>query len=95
DGNSEITGTAGATEALDAAITALVRRGDEVICFDPSYDSSAPAVALAGGEVRRRALQPPHCRVAWRQGAAALSETPRLVILTPPHTPAATVWQRA
>ncbi|STW02995.1 methionine aminotransferase [Klebsiella pneumoniae subsp. rhinoscleromatis] len=42
DVNSEITVTAGATEALYAAITALVRRGDEVICFDPSYDSYAP-----------------------------------------------------
>ena len=63
DVNSEITVTAGATEALYAAITALVRRGDEVICFDPSYDSYAPAVALAGGELRRIALQPPHFRV--------------------------------
>ncbi len=81
DVNSEITVTAGATEALYAAITALVRRGDEVICFDPSYDSYAPAVALAGGELRRIALQPPHFRVDWRQFAAALSEKTRLVIL--------------
>ncbi|STS81075.1 methionine aminotransferase [Klebsiella pneumoniae] len=85
DVNSEITVTAGATEALYAAITALVRRGDEVICFDPSYDSYAPAVALAGGELRRIALQPPHFRVDWRQFAAALSEKTRLVILNTPH----------
>ncbi len=45
-----------------------------MICFDPSYDSYAPAVALAGGELRRIALQPPHFRVDWRQFAAALSE---------------------
>lgn len=94
DVNSEITVTAGATEALYAAITALVRRGDEVICFDPSYDSYAPAVALAGGELRRIALQPPHFRVDWRQFAAALSEKTRLVILNTPHNPSATVWQR-
>jgi methionine aminotransferase len=49
DANSEVTITAGATEALYAAITALVRPGDEVICFDPSYDSYAPAVELSGG----------------------------------------------
>ncbi len=48
DADSDITVTAGATEALYAAITALVRNGDEVICFDPSYDSYAPAIALSG-----------------------------------------------
>lgn len=48
DVDSNITVTAGATEALYAAITALVRNGDEVICFDPSYDSYAPAIALSG-----------------------------------------------
>lgn len=66
----------------------------QVICFDPSYDSYAPAVALAGGELRRIALQPPHFRVDWRQFAAALSEKTRLVILNTPHNPSATVWQR-
>lgn len=48
DADSDITVTAGATEALYSAITALVRNGDEVICFDPSYDSYAPAIALSG-----------------------------------------------
>lgn len=94
DVNSDITVTAGATEALYAAITALVRRGDEVVCFDPSYDSYAPAVALAGGELRRIALQPPHFRVDWQQFAATLSDKTRLVILNTPHNPSATVWQR-
>ena len=63
DSQSEVTVTAGATEALYAAITALVRPGDEVICFDPSYDSYAPAVTLAGGVMKRIALQPPLFRV--------------------------------
>lgn len=58
DADSEVTVTAGATEALFAAITALVRPGDEVVCFDPSYDSYAPAVELAGGVLKRLALQP-------------------------------------
>ena len=62
DANSDVTVTAGATEALYAAITALVRAGDEVICFDPSYDSYAPAVELSGGVLKRIALQPPHFR---------------------------------
>ncbi len=85
DVNSDITVTAGATEALYAAITALVRDGDEVICFDPSYDSYAPAVELSGGVVKRIALQPPHFRVNWQDFAAQLSEKTRLVILNTPH----------
>lgn len=74
DANSDVTVTAGATEALYAAITALVRSGDEVICFDPSYDSYAPAVELSGGVLKRIALQPPYFRVDWQQFAATLSD---------------------
>jgi len=95
DAGSEITVTAGATEALYAAITALVRTGDEVICFDPSYDSYAPAIELAGGVVKRVALQPPHFRPDWQKFAALLSTKTRLVILNTPHNPSATVWQKA
>jgi len=94
DANSDVTVTAGATEALYAAITALVRSGDEVICFDPSYDSYAPAIELSGGVLKRIALQPPHFRVDWQEFAALLSEQTRLVILNTPHNPSATVWQR-
>ncbi|MGL4726707.1 MAG: pyridoxal phosphate-dependent aminotransferase [Scandinavium sp.] len=95
DANTDITVTAGATEALYAAITALVRQGDEVICFDPSYDSYAPAVELSGGVLKRIALQPPHFRVDWDEFAALLSDRTRLVILNTPHNPSATVWQKA
>ncbi|UWS32627.1 pyridoxal phosphate-dependent aminotransferase [Erwinia pyrifoliae] len=95
DADSEITVTAGATEALFAAITALVRAGDEVICFDPSYDSYAPAVTLAGGVLKRIALQPPEFRVDWQAFKALLSPRTRLVILNTPHNPSATVWQQS
>lgn len=95
DANSDVTVTAGATEALYAAITALVRPGDEVICFDPSYDSYAPAIALSGGVVKRIALQPPLFRVDWQEFAALISDRTRLVILNTPHNPSATVWQKA
>jgi len=95
DANSDITITAGATEALYAAITALVRPGDEVICFDPSYDSYAPAVTLAGGVMKRIALQPPGFKVDWRQFASLLSERTRLVILNTPHNPSASVWLKS
>ncbi|MBE5251155.1 MAG: pyridoxal phosphate-dependent aminotransferase [Enterobacterales bacterium endosymbiont of Blomia tropicalis] len=95
DVNSEITVTAGATEALYAAITALVRPGDEVICFDPSYDSYAPAVQLAGGTLKRIALQPPGFRVDWSEFNCLLSDKTRLVILNTPHNPSATVWRKS
>ena len=95
DVDSDITITAGATEALYAAITALVREGDEVICFDPSYDSYAPAVELSGGVVKRIALQPPHFGVDWAAFTGLLSDKTRLVILNTPHNPSATVWQAA
>lgn len=94
DANSDVTVTAGATEALYAAITALVRTGDEVICFDPSYDSYAPAIELSGGVLKRIALQPPYFRVDWQQFAGTLSDKTRLVLLNTPHNPSATVWQR-
>ncbi|MEB6379393.1 pyridoxal phosphate-dependent aminotransferase [Leclercia adecarboxylata] len=95
DANSDITVTAGATEALYAAITALVRTGDEVICFDPSYDSYAPAIELSGGVIKRVALQPPHFRPDRKTFAQLLSDKTRLVILNTPHNPSATVWQQA
>ncbi|MFT8210000.1 MAG: pyridoxal phosphate-dependent aminotransferase [Symbiopectobacterium sp.] len=95
DADSEITVTAGATEALFAAIAALVRPGDEVICFDPSYDSYAPAIELAGGVVKRIALQPPQFNVDWAAFRALLSSRTRLVILNTPHNPSATVWRQS
>lgn len=95
DVDQEITVTAGATEALFAAISALVRQDDEVICFDPSYDCYAPAIELAGGVVKRLALQPPAFRVDWAEFAALLSDKTRLVILNTPHNPSATVWQKS
>jgi len=94
DVETEITVTAGATEALYAAVTALVRPGDEVICFDPSYDSYAPAVTLSGGVMKRMALQPPAFRPDWQAFAGLLSDKTRLVILNTPHNPSATVWQQ-
>lgn len=67
--------------------------GDEVICFDPSYDSYGPAVELAGGVTRRIALQPPAFRVDWAQFGEILSDRTRLVILNTPYNPSASVWQ--
>lgn len=94
DKETDITVTAGATEALFASITALIRPGDEVICFEPSYDSYAPAVQLAGGIMTHIPLTPPDFAPDWSSFSAAISEKTRLVIINTPHNPTASVWQK-
>lgn|SRR5512138_3041933 len=91
DAENEITITLGATEAIFSAVLALVHPGDEVILFDPSYDSYEPAVILAGGTPIRIPLMPPHFTIDWQRVKEALSEKTRLVMINTPHNPIATV----
>ena len=91
DPGSQITITLGATEAIYSAIQAVVGPGDEVIAFDPAYDSYEPAVRLAGGRCIRLPLMPPGFRPDWERVQAALSPRTRLVIINSPHNPACTV----
>jgi methionine transaminase len=95
DAESEITITLGATEAIFSAVLALVHPGDEVILFDPSYDSYAPAVLLAGGRPIHIPLAPPAFRIDWDRVRACVSERTRLVILNTPHNPCAAIATRA
>ena len=83
--------TLGATEGIFSAIMALVHPGDEVVLFDPSYDSYAPAVLLAGGRPIHVPLQPPRFQIDWERVRQALSPRTRLVILNTPQNPSATV----
>ncbi|MDP4530284.1 pyridoxal phosphate-dependent aminotransferase [Alkalimonas delamerensis] len=87
-----ITVTSGATEALFCAIQALVRPGDEVIVFDPAYDSYAPAVQLAGGATVHLALLAPDFQVDWQQVADAINDKTRLIIVNSPHNPSSKVF---
>ena len=91
DPESEITVTLGATEAIFSAIQAVVGAGDEVIAFDPAYDSYEPAVRLAGGRCVRLPLAQPGFRYDWERVRAALNARTRLVLLNSPHNPACTV----
>lgn len=91
----EVTVTSGATEALFAAIAAVVRTGDEVIMFDPAYDSYAPAVELNGGVSIHLQLQPPAFAIDWAELKAALSPKTRLIILNSPHNPTGSVLTAA
>ena len=83
----EITVTAGATEAIFSAITALVHPGDEVLIFEPCYDSYVPAVKLAGGVPRFVTLRYPDYAIDWDAFRRAFTPKTRLVLLNSPHNP--------
>ena len=90
DPETEITITLGATEAIYSAVQAIVGAGDEVIAFDPAYDSYEPAVRLAGGRCVRLPLTQPGFRYDWERVRAAVTPRTRLVLFNSPHNPACT-----
>ncbi len=91
----EVTITPGATQALFCAIQTLVRVGDEVIVFDPCYDSYEPAVTLAGGRCVHIALNSEDFSVDWQRFAEALTDKTRLVIINSPHNPSGALLSHA
>ena len=93
--NSEITITAGATQAIITAILAVVRPGDEVIVLEPCYDSYVPNIELAGGRVVRVPLTPGSFRPDFDRIAAAITPRTRAILINSPHNPSATVWSEA
>ena len=95
DPDSEITVTAGATQAILTAVLACVHPGDEVIVLEPCYDSYGPNIELAGGRVVRVPLTPGSFRPDFARIAAAITPRTRLLIINSPHNPSATVWTRA
>jgi methionine transaminase len=93
--DSEITITAGATQAIITAILAIVHPGDEVIVLEPCYDSYVPNIELAGGVVVRVPLTPGSFRPDFAKIAAAITSKTRALLINTPHNPSATVWSRA
>jgi methionine aminotransferase len=91
DPESEITVTLGATEAIFSAILATAGHGDEVIAFDPAYDSYEPAVRLAGARCLRVPLTQPGFRYDWERVRGLMSPRTRLVLFNSPHNPACSV----
>jgi aspartate/methionine/tyrosine aminotransferase len=91
----DVTVTSGATEAIAAALLALVRPGDEVIVFQPAYDAYAPMIARAGGVAVSVALAPPAFRYTAEALAAAIGPRTRALILNDPLNPAGTVASAA
>ena len=89
--NSEITITSGATEALFVAIHTLVGNGDEVIVFDPAFDSYDPAIKLAGGQAIHIPLSS-HCfNIDWQRVREAITPRTKAIIINSPHNPTGSV----
>src|SRR4051794_1238549 len=95
DPDTEVLVTAGATEAIASALLALVDVGDEVVLFEPYYDSYAAAVALAGGERRTVVLRAPEFAVDEQALRAAFSSRTKAVVVNTPHNPTGKVFTPA
>jgi methionine aminotransferase len=91
DADTEVTVTSGATEALFAAIEAFVHPGDEVIVFDPAYDSYDPAIRLAGGRPVHLPLEGGDFHVNWECVGDSINTGTRMIILNTPHNPTGAV----
>lgn len=94
DAASEITITAGATQAILTAVLAIVGPGDEVIVLDPCYDSYVPNIELAGGIVRRVPLTAGTFKPDFAAISAAITPRTKAMIINTPHNPSATIWRR-
>jgi methionine aminotransferase len=95
DVESEVTVTAGATQAIFTAISACVRPGDEVIVFAPVYDSYGPGIELNGGVVKYAQLRFPDYRPDWAEVRSLITPRTRMIIINSPHNPSAAVWTAA
>lgn len=89
---SEITITAGATQAIYTAITAFVSLGDEVILIEPAYDSYRPGIELAGGIPVVYELAAPDFKINWADFGQLISDRTKLIIVNTPHNPTATTF---
>jgi methionine aminotransferase len=92
--DSEITITAGGTQALYTAITAFVNKGDEVIIFEPAYDSYKPAIELAGGIVKPYSLTPPNYRINWEEVKQMITSKTKMIMINTPHNPSGTILSK-
>ncbi|GGZ06786.1 pyridoxal phosphate-dependent aminotransferase [Pseudoduganella plicata] len=97
DADTEITVTAGATQALTTAILCCVHPGDEVIIIEPAYDSYLPTVELAGGVpvLVQMTLTDACYAIPWDRIAAAVTPKTRLLVINTPHNPTGTVLRQA
>src|SRR5688500_17036170 len=89
---SEITVTTGATEGLFVALTALVHPGDEVLLFQPAYDSYTPSILLSGGVPRYVTLRHPDYTIDWDEVRRKVTDRTRAIVVNTPHNPTGMIW---
>ncbi len=95
DPDTEITVTAGATQAIFTAITALIREGDEVIVFEPAYDCYQPAIELNGGKTVYLQLKAPNYTIDWEEVKKMISHHTKMIIINTPHNPTGSIMSKA
>lgn len=89
--DTEITVTAGATQAIFTAIAATVQKGDEVIIFAPAYDSYGPSIEANGGIPVEIEMHPPEFKIDWKHVRESVSERTRMIIINSPHNPTGSI----
>lgn len=92
--DSEITVTAGATQAIFTIISAFIKPEDEVVIFKPAYDCYEPAIALNGGKTIPVQLEAPHYKVDWTAVAKKITSKTKMVIINTPQNPSSTVFSK-
>lgn len=92
--DTEITITAGGTQAIFTAISAVIHPNDEVIIFEPAYDAYAPAIKLMGGVVKSLELEPPDYRIPWDMVKRLITSKTRMIVLNSPQNPTGTILSK-
>lgn len=92
--DTEITITAGGTQAIFTAITAIIVPNDEVIIFEPAFDCYAPAIKLMGGIVKSLELEPPDYKIPWDMVKRLINHKTRMIIINSPQNPTATILHK-
>ncbi len=94
DSDSEVTITAGATQAIFTAISALIKEGDEVVIFTPAYDCYNPAIEIAGGKPVYVQLKTPDYSIDWEEVKRVVNRKTRMIVINTPHNPTGTVLSK-
>lgn len=91
---TEITITAGATQAIFTIVATFIQQGDEVMIFTPAYDCYAPTITLFGGEVIPIQLRPPHYTIDWDEVKDKISSKTKMIIINTPHNPSGMIFSK-
>ncbi len=94
DAESEITITAGGTQAIYTAISSIIREGDEVIIFEPAYDCYQPAIEMNGGTTIYLQLKAPTYTIDWNQVKKVINHRTRMIIINTPHNPTGSIMTK-